>query len=94
MSFRHNQIAGNITGWFSTPYVFDLEGERRQILQWLSSLDPQRHHQDVRGRRVDGVGDWVLETNEFRKWRHAENGCVEPVLLCYGNPGMGKTYIR
>jgi len=26
----------------------------------------------------------VLETSEFRKWRDAEDGCVEPVLFCCG----------
>ena len=70
------------------------DAETHQILQWLSPLEPQQRHQGVRTDRLDGVGNWVLETSEFRKWYDAEDGCVEPVLFCYGNPGVGKTYLR
>jgi len=94
MSFQHNQFAGHINSFNVVNFFIEPDDERHQILQWLSPLDPLRHHQDVRYSRVHGVGDWVLETNEFMKWRDAEDGCVEPVLLCYGNPGVGKTYVR
>ena len=70
------------------------DAERHQILQWLSPLEPQQRHEGVQDGRLDSVGNWVLETNEFRTWRDAEDGCVEPVLFCYGNPGVGKTYLR
>ena len=70
------------------------ETDERQILQWLSPLEPQQRHQGVRTDRLNTVGNWVLETSEFRKWRDAGEGCVEPVLFCYGNPGVGKTYVR
>jgi len=70
------------------------DAERRQILQWLSPLEPQQRHEGVQSDRLDSVGNWALETNEFRKWRDAEDGCIEPVLFCYGNPGVGKTYLR
>jgi len=70
------------------------DAERHQILLWLSPLEPQKRHEGVRADRLDSVGNWVLETNEFRKWCDTEDGCVEPVLFCYGNPGVGKTYLR
>jgi len=72
----------------------DRDAERSLILQWLSPLEPQRRHQYVKIDRLDGVGNWVLETTEFRKWSEEEDGCDEPVLFCYGNPGVGKTYLR
>jgi len=75
-------------------FVTQINTEGHQILQWLSPLEPQQRHQGVRADRAAGVGDWVLETDEFRKWHDAEDGCVEPVLFCYGNPGVGKTYVR
>jgi len=71
-----------------------LDAERDQILRWLSPLEPQQRHEGVRTDRLDSVGDWVLENNEFRKWCDTEDGCVEPVLFCCGNPGVGKTYLR
>ena len=70
------------------------DAERDQILRWLSPLEPQQRHEGVRTDRLDSVGNWVLETDEFRKWWDTEDSCVEPVLFCYGNPGVGKTYIR
>ena len=75
-------------------FIIGIDEERSQILQWLSSLEPQKRHQNVRTGRLDRVGNWVLETSEFRKWRDGEDNCVEPVLFCYGNPGVGKTYVR
>jgi len=68
--------------------------ENPEIMRWLSPLDPRRRHQDVRTDRLDGVGDWLLETSEFREWRSNEGGIDKGVLFCYGDPGVGKTYLR
>ena len=68
--------------------------ERRQILEWLSPLAPRKRHRDVRASQVEGVGDWVLRTDEFVNWCTGEDGVVNPVLFCYGDPGVGKTHVR
>jgi len=97
MSYRHQQITGNIGSFNNTinNTVNITEGDaEHQIMRWLSPLEPQQRHQGVRTDRLDSVGNWVLETNEFRIWRDAEDGCVAPALFCYGNPGVGKTYVR
>ena len=44
--------------------------------------------------RMDGVGNWLLGTSEFKKWHTSEDKVVNPVLFCYGDPGVGKTYLR
>ena len=102
MSSEHKQITGNVNSFnvltncnntiVNSNTEIDLE--RYQILQWLSPLEPQQRHQGVRTNRLDGIGNWVLETNEYKKWSGAEDGCVESVLFCDGNPGVGKTYLR
>jgi len=74
--------------------VTDIDDEGHQILQWLSPLEPQQRHQGVQADRLDGVGNWVLGTTEFRKWCDGQDDSVEPVLFCCGNPGTGKTYVR
>jgi len=94
MSSGFQQITGNVNSFNTVNLITGLDDEGRQILPWLSPLEPQQRHQGVRTDRVEGVGSWVLETSEFRKWRDAEGGCVEQVLLCYGNPGVGKTHVR
>ena len=97
------QVVGNVnsfnalTNYNNTSIVNITAGqdaERHKIIRWLSPLEPLQRHGGVQTDRLDSVGNWVLETNEFRKWCDAENGCVEPVLFCYGNPGVGKTYLR
>ena len=94
------QVAGSTNSFNSNSFntivniITEIDAEGRQILQWLSPLEPQQRHQGVRTERLGGIGNWVLETSEFRKWRDAEDGCVEQVLFCSGNPGVGKTYVR
>jgi len=86
-----NSHTGNIIGSFNTNfYKSDEDG---QIMRWLSPLEPRNRHQGVRTDRFDGVGDWLLETGEFREWGGSGGG-VNAVLLCSGNPGVGKTYLR
>jgi len=85
-----NVQSGNITSSFNT-YTSD---EDSQIMHWLSPLEPNKRHQGVRIDRFDGVGDWLLETGEFREWRGSEGGADKAVLFCSGNPGVGKTYLR
>ena len=99
MSSEHQQVGRHINSFNVNSnnivnFITEINAEGRQILKWLSSLEPQKRHQGVRIDRLDGVGNWVLETTEFRKWSDKEYGCVEPVLFCCGNPGVGKTYLR
>ena len=85
-----NANCGNISGSFNT-YMSD---EDAKIMHWLSPLEAGKRHQGVRMNRFGGVGDWLLETGEFREWRGSEGGADNAVLFCSGNPGVGKTYLR
>ena len=69
---------------------------RAQFLTWLSPLNPGLRHWEIRERCVNKVGEWFLETEEFRRWyASSEGGGGEnAVLFCYGHPGVGKTFIR
>jgi len=70
--------------------------ERLEILAWLSPLEPLIQHEDIRTRRVDGMGDWLFQTEEYRNWFGGIGGGESDgeALFCYGDPGVGKTYIR
>jgi len=87
-----NINSGNITDSFNT--TVNLSDEDAKILCWLSPLEPDNRHHGVRTNRFEGVGDWLLETSEFRGWRGSEGGADKAVLFCSGNPGVGKTYLR
>jgi len=83
---------GNTTDSFNTTiYGSDEDG---RIMRWLSPLEPDDRHDSLRTNRFEGVGDWLLETSEFREWRGSEGGVDQAVLFCSGDPGVGKTYLR
>jgi len=80
----------------SNTIVFTAADDEPKILAWLSSLDPQVRHQDICSQRVDNIGNWLLETKEFRDWYNGSDreGSDHAALFCYGDPGAGKSYIR
>ena len=82
----HNTVLNNCT----------IADDQPQILTWLSPLEPRLRHEDILGRRVENVGEWLLQTEEFINWCAGSGGgeSDNAVLFCYGDPGAGKTYIR
>ena len=75
---------------------YTVADEKSEILAWLSPLEPRIRHQDIRTRRIEEVGDWLLQTQEYQSWfgGMGEGGSNGSALFCYGGPGVGKTYIR
>ena len=90
-SFSNNHNSFNVANTFNTT-IYD---DRSDILAWLSPLEPRVRHRDIGARRVDSIGAWLLETEEFKHWnnRSSEDGSFHPTLFCDGNPGVGKSYI-
>ena len=88
-----NTNSGNVLNSYNNINL-RIDEESLRIQEWLSPLEPNKRHQDVRNRRFGGVGEWVLQRSEFKSWRECLNDSVNRTLLCYGGPGVGKTYIR
>jgi len=86
-----NANSGHITDSFNTTIYKSDEDD--QILRWLSPLEPGYRHDSVRTNRFEGIGNWLLESSEFREWRRGEGGAEKAVLFCSGHPGVGKTYM-
>jgi len=65
--------------------TFTVADDRANILAWLSPPEPSIRHQDIRNRWVEGMGKWVLQTEEFRSWYSggSGNGSDNAVLFCY-----------
>jgi len=87
-----NNNCGNITNSYNTTITYG--DERAELLNWLSPLRPHVRHNDVRGRRQDGIGEWFLQTDEFLGWYDGKGGLDRAILFCPGNPGVGKTFLR
>jgi len=92
----NNTTTNNNTNHISNVNNYGSVDERDKILAWLSPLEPRIRHHDIRSHRVEHVGDWLLQTEEYRNWfdgiRDEESG--GSALFCHGAPGVGKTYIR
>ena len=88
-SFNTNVSFNNVNTYTTTD-------EESDILAWLSPLEPQIRHYDIRTRRVEEVGDWFLRTEEYQSWLDGTRGGNSDgsAVFCYGGPGVGKTYIR
>ena len=78
--------------------IYVVADDRSSLLTWLSPLEPKLRHRDVQERRVDNVGEWLFQTEEFRSWHgwsgEGEGEGDKAVVFCYGGPGVGKTFIR
>ena len=88
---------GNVTGSYNNVWNncnIAVADEKRAVLEWLSPLKPRERHQAIGIDQIRGVGDWLFLTNEFTQWNQSGDGSAKPVLFCYGNPGVGKTYLR
>ena len=88
LSVKYGSFNSNVNN------VTNFNFENTEIMHRLSPLEPMKRHQDIRTGRLDCVGDWFLETNEFREWRSSSGGADKAVLFCSGNPGVGKTFLR
>ena len=89
-------FSNNSNSFNTTNINYTVPDDRSDILAWLSPLEPKLRHQGVRDSRVKNVGEWILQTEEFRNWcfSNEDSETDNAVLFCYGNPGVGKTYIR
>ena len=90
-SFNTTNSYNNTTNTFNhiTP------DNEAKILAWLSPLEPRVRHRDIGAQRVDSIGAWLLETQEFTRWRNGnrEDEANHPTLFCHGSQGTGKSYI-
>ena len=94
-AFNTNSF-NNTINYVSNVNNFGSANERAEILAWLSPPDPWIRHHEVRALRVEHVGDWLLRTEEYRSWFGGIRGgeSDNSAFFCYGDPGVGKTYIR
>lgn len=66
--------------------------QREKILEWLSNIKHDQKHHDIRLRRVENTGGWLIEEKKFQYWRDA----TQPrnnFLWCHGIQGSGKTIL-
>ena len=95
-TIKDNTNCLNTTNSINVQNYINVADDRSQLLNWLSPLEPSLRHRDVRERRIDDIGEWLIQSEEFRRWRglSGEGEGEGTVLFCCGGPGVGKTFIR
>ena len=63
--------------------------ELTECAQWFSPLNFSATQAEIRKKRQDGTGQWLLDSDIFQRW--VSGG--ERVLWCPGIPGSGKTIL-
>ena len=100
-ALSNNQNSFNTTNIFNSnsnttnTFNYLTPDDESKILSWLSPLESGVRHRDIGAQRVDSIGAWLLESQEFRRWYHGRRAdeANHPTLFCHGNPGAGKSYI-
>jgi len=94
--WKMSRYIDNNTNSFNVSSYYPVADDRSQLLAWLSPLEPKLRHRNIQEHRIDDVGEWLIQSEEFRRWCKL-GGEVEgdmAVLFCYGDLGVGKTFIR
>jgi hypothetical protein len=64
---------------------------RENILSCISKLEHDQKHHAVRSPRVEGTGSWLLERQEYVRWR--DDVSTSNILWCHGIQGSGKSVL-
>jgi ABC-type Na+ transport system ATPase subunit NatA len=70
----------------------------KELMKWLSPIEPQKRHQDILQKRLKDTGQWFTKGDGFINWRGLEDDVAVSsdggqVFGCYGKPGAGKSII-
>jgi hypothetical protein len=69
--------------------------KRLEMLNWLSSNNPEVKHARIWSDRQENTGQWLLESGKFLQWLVQDCGTPQEqrTLFCHGDEGAGKTFI-
>ncbi|KAJ7444046.1 ankyrin repeat-containing domain protein [Mycena latifolia] len=85
----HNAILATVTEQGRTQQERDRAAEKKEILNWITSLNFFQRQADVFHAWQPGTGEWLLSDATFKNWTLGSRG----VLWCRGIPGAGKTVL-
>jgi hypothetical protein len=84
-------ISENIVGFQQAIASAQNDGNRTELIKWLSSADPSINYISARDKHQPETGDWLVkESHDFKNWETSSNSFLwvngkgnEPFLLWY-----------
>lgn len=64
--------------------------EEERIMDWLSPAKIPSRHNNVKELRTPGTGQWLLDSDKYKNWRHSSRG----FLWLYGSGKFAKKAIQ
>jgi hypothetical protein len=75
---------GNVSGLRKAIEDEQKDSKRKELLNWLTSIDPSKNYNSARDKHESCTGDWLVKGNkDFEHWKTAPNS-----LLWLNGKGM------
>lgn len=68
-----------------------LAKERLEFLNWVSSIDFEKTHQDTFAKKHNKTGDWLINHPDYQQWFSGQGSSL---LWCHGKRKHYCIYIR
>jgi len=65
--------------------------ELKDLREAIPAFDSSPRQRDLQWKRSRGTGQWLFETDEFKRWINGSS--PQNTLFCHGSPGSGKTFL-
>ncbi|KAJ3717383.1 hypothetical protein C8R42DRAFT_724288 [Lentinula raphanica] len=78
-------------GDINNNYYYLSSDEEEKLRTWIAAPDSSINFSAALDKRLEGIGEWILEDSTFLKWRKEEKG--GNILWIQGKAGSGKTIL-
>jgi hypothetical protein len=79
---RLDSIGKDLSGLLKAVEEAQKDTQRKELLSWLSSIDPSENYNSARDRHQAETGDWLVQdSNDFKHWEKDPNS----LLWLHGN---------
>lgn len=92
--YSRNYIRDHAQVHFGDVYNYrNTDSSERNVLDWLTSLNPSDSHSQACQKYQEGTLDWFFADLCFEEWENGLEGLIPRTLWCRGAIGAGKTVL-
>lgn len=92
--YSRNHVRDHARVHFGDVYNYrNTDSSERNVLDWLTSLNPSDSHDQACQKYQEGTLDWFFTDLRFEEWSDGLEGLTPRTLWCRGAIGAGKTVL-